>query len=761
MGMKMKKPISAGKDDVTAYRSKQEYLHEVLLLVKQRLALYWEHAVRNDENGQLLQLRNQFVYMTDLSYLTREDDSWPHPGLFERGITETEKFEQTIRQRCEATVDAGGVVALEYLFRRFGLNEFERHCVYLSLAAELDQGLERVYCLLQDIGESRVPTLDLCLRTFCLQPERQREILSEWTRRRAVWQNFFVEPKGGVGWRGQGSLPVKLEARILDYVMDFGIPDRELEMETELVLPVAGKLPPLITNKELLHRMSAFAESHTEGVVFYLHGAPGSGRRLLVRHFCFARQLPVLIVDLKLLLKKRWAWEKIIDRVCRESVIWGALPAFTGFEALLEDDTASGGADGDESGVEDATIDRARIKMLLDKALAGSPIAFLISERQWPEAGEQEEYSLVEVSVPTPDVGERIELWQSYLENLPLTDDIRLEALAVKFALTPGRISHAVNDMRNLMRWRGAKLIDDELLHEACRRQLSHNLGKKAVRVNAGFTWEDLILPPLTKRLLRNACDQVQYRHRVYDQWGFGEKVPYGRGLSMLFAGPPGTGKTMAAQVIARELHLEIYRVDLSGVMSKYIGETEKNLGAVFDEVKKSQSILFFDEADALFAKRSETKDAHDRYANVETSYLLQKMEEYEGIVVLASNFIQNFDEAFKRRIKFIIDFPFPDAEHRLKIWHAVFPPGMPRDDDLDLEFLARSFELSGSSIKNIAVSAAFLAAAEDKPVGMMQILLAVQAETLKAGKSMRKDEFGEYFHLVQGYLKGELGRND
>jgi SpoVK/Ycf46/Vps4 family AAA+-type ATPase len=268
-------------------------------------------------------------------------------------------------------------------------------------------------------------------------------------------------------------------------------------------------------------------------------------------------------------------------------------------------------------------------------------------------------------------------------------------------------------------------------------------------------------LPPEQKERLRNACAQVEYRHRIYDQWGFGKKVAYGQGVSMLFSGPPGTGKTMAAQVIANRLQLELYKVDLSGVLSKYIGETEKQLGAVFDEVKKSQSILFFDEADALFGKRSETKDSHDRYANVQTSYLLQKIEEYDGVVILASNFLQNFDEAFKRRIKFIIDFTLPDQERRELIWRSVLPAELPRDEDLDFDFLARSFELSGSSIKNIAVAAAFLAAEENAPLGMAHLLTAVQTEQNKAGKNLGREEFGEYYHQVQTYRESCLNRRE
>ena len=241
----------------------------------------------------------------------------------------------------------------------------------------------------------------------------------------------------------------------------------------------------------------------------------------------------------------------------------------------------------------------------------------------------------------------------------------------------------------------------------------------------------------------------MEFSHQVYDVWGFHEKVAYGKGVSMLFYGPPGTGKTMGAQVIANQLSMELYKVDLSSVMSKYIGETEKNLGKIFDEVKKSRSILFFDEADALFGKRTEVKDSHDKYANAETAYLLQKIEEYQGVVVLATNYMQNFDEAFKRRIKFMIEFPFPLAPYRLEMWKKVFPEHTPLEE-LDYDYLAEQFELSGSSIKNIAVSAAFLAAPQREPVGMRQILTALKDEMMKSGKSMPPESFGEYYSLLR-----------
>ncbi|QZY57549.1 ATP-binding protein [Crassaminicella profunda] len=248
---------------------------------------------------------------------------------------------------------------------------------------------------------------------------------------------------------------------------------------------------------------------------------------------------------------------------------------------------------------------------------------------------------------------------------------------------------------------------------------------------------------------MKNACNQVKYRHIVYQKWGYEQKLSYGKGLSILFTGPPGTGKTMASQVIANELYLEIYKVDLSQMVSKYIGETEKNLKELFDEAKKSNTILLFDEADALFGKRSEVKDSHDRYANVETSFLLQKMEEHTGITIMTTNYLENIDPAFMRRINYVIHFPFPSENYRKEIWMSIFPEKTPLKNNIDFDFLSNKFELSGGNIKNIAVSSAFLAAHKKEPIGMNHILYSIKHELRKQGKILLKEDFGEYDYFL------------
>ena len=244
-------------------------------------------------------------------------------------------------------------------------------------------------------------------------------------------------------------------------------------------------------------------------------------------------------------------------------------------------------------------------------------------------------------------------------------------------------------------------------------------------------------------------CARVRHGPLVHDRWGFDRALAGNQGLVALFAGPPGTGKTMAAEIVANALALELYKIDLAHVVSKYIGETEKNLDSVFNAAERASAVLFFDEADALFGQRSAVRDAHDRYANIEVAYLLQKIEQYEGVVVLATNLAGNMDEAFLRRLAFRVEFPFPDEEQRAAIWRRVFPVATPLADDVDLDFMATQYRFVGGNIRNVALAAAFLAAAEGRPVGLGHLLQAVRREFQKMGKACSPADFGKYAALA------------
>jgi AAA+ superfamily predicted ATPase len=348
----------------------------------------------------------------------------------------------------------------------------------------------------------------------------------------------------------------------------------------------------------------------------------------------------------------------------------------------------------------------------------------------------------LEVHAPAPSLAERRASWAA-LSGRADSDEV-----AAKFRLSTTQIAEAAEIARVEGRALGRDVPAAEDLALGARQASSSRLGELAVRLAPTYTWDDLVLAEQHLKLLHSISAYLRHRDRVLSEWGYERTVARSQGLKVLFAGESGTGKTMAAQVLANDLGLELFRVDLATVVSKWIGETEKNLDRIFDAAEGSNAILFFDEADALFGKRSEVSDSHDRYANVEVSYLLQKMEGYPGAVILATNFKQNLDTAFQRRLDFAIDFPFPEAEDRKRIWRLVLPAEAPVADDVDLDFLATQFKLSGGAIRNCSLAAAFEAADAGEPIGMQQLVRAVAVEYGKQGRLTLESDF-ERFHSV------------
>lgn len=269
---------------------------------------------------------------------------------------------------------------------------------------------------------------------------------------------------------------------------------------------------------------------------------------------------------------------------------------------------------------------------------------------------------------------------------------------------------------------------------------------RHATRMDCPFTMDDIVIPDNVASELKLACDQVRLHDRVYKDWEMDKIVSYGKGVSILLSGAPGTGKTMAAQILANEIGMPLYRISLPGVVSKYIGETEKNLNEIFDRASGMHVILFFDEADVLFAKRTEIRDGNDKYSNMEAAFLLQKIEDYDGVTILATNYRQNFDEAFSRRLKFVVDFPFPGEAERAKIWEKAIPKKL-MNPSIDTAYLGRKFELAGAHIKNVAIHASFLvAAAGRETLTMADLTEAVRHEYAKLGKVMTAKELGDYY---------------
>ncbi len=349
---------------------------------------------------------------------------------------------------------------------------------------------------------------------------------------------------------------------------------------------------------------------------------------------------------------------------------------------------------------------------------------------------------------PITSVGDRLEQWS----RLPADEDLAGLAEGVAgFRLSPPQIERAHRSAVVRAAVAGGRL-DVADLQAGARAENAAGLDRLSRRVEPRASWSDLIVPDAVRRQLGELAARARHRDTVLGEWGIGGGATHGRGVTALFGGDPGTGKTMSAEVVAAELGLDLYVIDLSSVVDKYIGETEKNLDRIFTEADRINGVLLFDEADALFGQRSEVNDARDRYANVEIAYLLQRMEQFDGVAILTTNLRANIDDAFLRRLDAVIDFPVPDADDRLLIWRLHLPDRLPLASDVDLAFMAQRFELAGGHIRNICVTAAYLAAERDGRVRMVDIIRGTEREYGKLGRLTVEAEFGRYLSLLRGH---------
>ncbi|MCR5054121.1 MAG: ATP-binding protein [Lachnospiraceae bacterium] len=477
--------------------------------------------------------------------------------------------------------------------------------------------------------------------------------------------------------------------------------------------------------KELEYVYATMQALETQGVI-ELSGEPGSGKRFLVSLTAQKNLENMLSVDLRKLFALS---PEMQHRLCEEIVLHSAIGNAVIYLYGVEE----------KGETMAATI---RTVAALQKKIA---VLFIGTDRPLSDkVGESFAGSLFRLTIPETDSAAQQSLWEEALSrnNAELSEDVSLQEVVSKYTMNPGRIFEAVTNTVAVSEAKDEGFIIEKLaLEEQIRRICSTQFGENAVRLKSAFTWDDLVVEPESREYLKMACDRIIYKSKVNEEFGFGKKLPYGRGVSIVLYGPPGTGKTMAAQVLSNELGLDMYRIDLSQISSKYIGETEKNLGSVFDAAKNSNAILFFDEADSLFAKRTEVTSSNDKHANAETAYLLQKIEEYSGVSILATNNMANFDAAFKRRMTYMIPIGIPDEATRCDLWKKSFPKEAPLDESVDFSILSKAVELSGSNIKSSAIAAAYRAAAKGRKITMEDIAEAVDMECRKIGRMGAKNE--------------------
>lgn len=653
-----------------------------------------------------------------------------------------EAFAAHIGSRLAASEREGVRLALPHVSAQFGLSELERQAVLVCLAVELERKYETAYELLQPGGGGKYPTPDL-IAALVSRSEAERLQALHALRSDGLLRKMFMRGDIALKVGAASGQPVLLDERMALYLTGLtGLPEA-MGYCAKLVPPVREPAP-LIGNTDMqtklrswivnrVNRMSETEspEAQADPIVISLWGKRGAGKKTQLVHLAAHFNESLLIVDVDKLTRTASDWRLALRRIFRETTLQQAVLVLSQYHP--------------GNGEED---DSRRVADLLDELGAMSGLVFLLSEEPCQPLDHRHRIALEMELVPLED-GERAEAWRQFAGAYAIQPAVEWEALAARFLFTPGQIANALSTAKTLSEWDAAgtdeAVIGWRHLIQASYKQLNHKLGSKATRLSPKNSWDDLILPDAQKEKLQHACNHIQYKHTVYGKWGFGQKLSYGTGISLLFSGPPGTGKTMASEIVAKQLDMEIYKIDLSQIISKYIGETEKNLRDIFNEAQASHAVLFFDEADALFGKRSEVKDSHDKNANTEVAFLLQKMEEYRGISILATNYLQNMDEAFLRRINYVIRFPFPDEKQRETIWRHIFPTQTPLDADIDFGFLARKFQMAGGNIKNIALTAAFLASGSGERVGMKHIFKAYQYELDKTNRALTKDDLGEY----------------
>ncbi len=553
----------------------------------------------------------------------------------------------------------------------FHLSSFEEGILLLCASVELDSSFVGLCAAAQNDPSRTYPTFSLALAVL---PSAHWSALSPESPLRR-WRMIEVGPGASLT-----RSPLRIDERILHYIAGLDHIDERLAPSVSLVPPVR---PLVETQSRISEKIADLWSNGGEILPVLLWGGDGKDRMAVATDACIMQGAPLYSIHSSAIPERINEQDEFHRLWTREYALSGRILLID----IVDDQRA------------DAAIRFAE--------KAGYPL-MISSPRRIP-AGD-----CISLQVRRPTYSEQVALWKDLLRG----DEATAGGLASRFDLGSGAIQKACAEAG------GGSLF------EACRAQGRPELESLSQRIEPSASWDDLVLPPQPKEILSLIAIQMRQRSLVYHGWGFASKGSRGLGISALFSGASGTGKTMAAEVLAGELGLDLFRIDLSAVVSKYIGETEKNLNRVFDAAEGGGAILLFDEADALFGRRSEVKDSHDRYANIEISFLLQRMEAYRGLAILTTNMKAALDPAFLRRIRFIVQFPFPDASQRERIWRSIYPKETPIGE-IDYATLAR-LNLSGGHIRNIALNAAFLAAEEGVPVEMDQIMRSARMEYAK-----------------------------
>jgi hypothetical protein len=683
------------------------YLYGRLALIEARVrgAVERRRAVDPDPND-----RFRGLYISDAQVDQLLTGRVP---IDEGPVPELEQALARLEARADLAEGSGADLRLRRLTASFGLDRLEVEILLIALAPDLDPRFERLYAYLHDDVSRRRASAGLALE---LGASSGPDPASGGVERTRLGTTARLV-RGGLVLVEEPERPFLTRSlRVPDRVTGQLLGDDRAEPAIEaLILDVEGAAVGTIDRLTRSIRSSAR--------LIYVRERTASVGRAWVTAALAEVRLPVLGLDLARITAGDDAVELATSAV-REARLRGAAILAGPIEAIIERGPSA----------------------IRTFAEAPCPVV-LLGQRSWDPAWSRDVPVVLEA--PLLALAERRAAWQVALERAAVDRaDLDPASATAGFRLDPEQVRRAALAARQIAAADGRPVEIDDLTAGA-RAQNAGGLERLARRVAPTAGWGDLILPPDTLGQLTELTVRARHRELVLGEWAMGGAAARGTGMTALFAGDSGTGKTLSAEIVAADLGLDLYVIDLATVVDKYIGETEKNLDRIFDEADRVNGVLLFDEADALFGKRSEVKDARDRYANVEIAYLLQRMERFDGLAILTTNLRANLDEAFLRRLDMIVDFPMPDDLDRLRLWERHLPPVLARADDVDLGFLARAFKLSGGNIRNVCLAAAFLTAADRRPLTMSDLILATDREYQKLGRLAHEAEFGDYFELL------------
>ncbi|MGY1701267.1 ATP-binding protein [Geodermatophilus sp. SYSU D00766] len=600
---------------------------------------------------------------------------------------------------------------LDDMARVFSLSDIDLRLLCLTLAPEIDGRYATAVGVLQDDLTRRRPAATLLAELM------SGSGLTAWDIRRLMYGANSLVAKGLIQRADAASLGVDVgytpSAGLMAHLLAPSAERAAADVGAHLQSSLPASEPPLSTEEIELARQLSPIDRHGQGVRL----VGGDRRKQWFARMTASTGLPLLAGDLSSVESGPARATAAGDWVVLSELLGSAL-------LMLGTDSLDGG-------------DRGRVADLVLRRVRGGGLVATDGDL----IGRALPRDHLTLRAPTVSAVQRSQWWARAAQSahLPLEAG-GADRLAATVTVEPGDVGPAVA-MAARRALAGAPASAVELVQRAARDLVTTTLPAGVRSVEPVYGWDDIVLGEENRRLLHAIPEHVLQGGRVLEDWGFAARVPYGDGVAALFSGPSGTGKTMAAQIIARDLGVNLLQVDLSKTVSKYIGETEKNLDAVFEAAECTGAVLLFDEADAVFGRRTEIKDAHDRHANVEVAYLLQRLEAFSGLTILTTNLKQNIDQAFVRRLRFVVEFALPNAAERARIWHRAFPPGAPLGADVDVVAVAGRLPITGGSIQNIALHAAFLAAPEGGPIGFRHVLAATRRELLKTG--MRAAERG------------------